>query len=123
MQALVQGREIEHLLVRFSKLLERNGLAPEATWVVDEAKAIIDTTALGKFIGTLNNKSLSMPLSRMQRYLKAEDKVRTSVYPWACCITLVCSMHEQLPCGCMLTWQPQSRHPWQQAAASACSPL
>ncbi len=78
MQALVQGREIEHLLVRFSKLLVRSGLAPEATWVVDEAEAIIDTTALGKFIGTLDNKSLSKPLSRMQKYLKAdkEDRVR-----------------------------------------------
>ena len=50
-------REIEHLLVRFSKLLVRSGLAPEATWVVDEAEAIIDTTALGNFIGTLDNKS------------------------------------------------------------------
>ena len=93
-------REIEHLLVRFSKLLVRSGLAPEATWVVDEAEAIIDTTALGNFIGTLDNKSRqSKPLSRMQKYLKAgkEDRVRISMHPCVCCTTLVCSMHGQLP--------------------------
>ena len=87
MQALVQGREIEHLLVRLHQLLVRSGLPPEEPWVVDEAAATIDPAALGKYIGTLHNQSLRKPLSRMRDYLKAEDKVRSSLSmcPDVCC--------------------------------------
>ena len=87
MQALVQGREIEHFLVRFYQLLVRSDLPPEESWVVDEAVATIDTAALGKYIGTLHNQSLSRPLSRMREYLKADDKARSSLsmYPHVCC--------------------------------------
>ena len=79
MQALVEGREIERLLVRDYQLLERSGLQPEESWVADETQATIDTSTLGKYNGKLNNQTLSDLLSRMLNYLKAEDKVRIPV--------------------------------------------
>ena len=98
MQALVHGREIEHLLVSFHKLLVRSDLPPEEPWVVDEAAATIDTSALGKYIGTLHNQSLIKPLGRMRDYLLAENKVRSSftMYPHVCCTPHVTVLqHEQ----------------------------
>ena len=112
MQALVEGREIERLLVRYYQLLERSGLQPEESWVADETQATIDTSTLGKYIGKLNNQTLSDLLSRMLNYLKAEDKdsfcQRTHMHA-APCRSQVCRMQKHVPCGPI--WQPQSRHP------------
>ncbi len=133
-QALVEGREIEGLLIRFYQLLVRSGLQPGDTWVADEAQATIDTTTLAKYIGTLDNPLLSEPLSRLLKYLEAEDKVRISFSMQLCTTQVTALPHanasdlwtdagvttpEEAPMAASSFYSK----PQHQPAAPACSPL
>ena len=126
-QALVEGRETEGLLIRFYQLLVRSGLQPGDTWVADEAQATIDTTTLAKYIGTLDNSLLSEPLSRLLKYLEAEDKVRISFSMQLCTTQVTALPHANLTCDRCWRDNPRggthgSKQLLQQATAPACSP-